>query len=224
MYEKSGFPDKALVHLKRILQVHPDEISAQYHKGLLLFKENRFDEAINTFESVINKDPKHIGALFSLATVYESVGNVTRAKDTYDNILTIRPENPEAHAKLGYLYMNESNFTRAKECFLNTIKLGKYLTDAYLALSKISIFLNDPEGCVTSCDELLKCLNLPRNITIDSISDLSKLYADIGTALLKQQKELLANFSFEISTLLDPDAHEKNGQVENTLDVTENVR
>ncbi|MEE9604261.1 MAG: glycosyltransferase, partial [Candidatus Scalindua sp.] len=219
MYEKSGFPDKALVHLKRILQKHPDEISAQYHKGLLLFKKNRFDEAINTFASVIDKDPKHVGALFSLATVYKSVGNVTRAKDTYNNILTIRPKNPEALASLGYLYMNESNFTRAKECFLDTIKLGKYLIDAHLALSKIYISLNDPEGCVTSCDELLKCLNLPRNITIDSISDLSKLYADIGITLMKQQKELLANFSFEISTLLDPDALEKNGQKENTLDV-----
>jgi tetratricopeptide (TPR) repeat protein len=223
MYEKSGFPDKALVHLERIVQDYPDEISAQYHKGLLLFKKNRFDEAINTFKSVIDKDPKHIGALFSLAIVYESVGDITQAKDTYDNILTIRPENPEALASLGYIYMNESNFTKAKECFLSTLKLDKYLLESYLALSKINIFLNDLEGCVTSCDELLKCLNLPRNITVNSISDLSKLYADIGTALLKQQKELLANFSLEISTLLDPDTLEKNGQDENTLDVTESV-
>ncbi len=220
VYKKSGFPDKALVHLNIILQNYPDEILAQYHKGLLLFKKNRFDDAINTFESVINKDPKHIGALFSLAIAYESAGDVTRAKDTYNNILTIKPENPEAHAKLGYLYMNESNFTRAKECFLNTIKLGKYLIDAHLALSKINIFLNDLEGCVMNCDELLKCLNLPRNITLNSISDLSKLYNNIGTTLLKQQKELLANLSFQISTLLDHDALEKNGQDENTLDVT----
>jgi hypothetical protein len=96
--------------------------------------------------------------------------------------------------------------------------------EANLALSKIYISLNDPEGCVISCDELLKCLNLPRNITIDSISDLSKLYANIGTTLMKQQKELMANFSFEISTLLDPDALEKIGQNETTLDVAENVR
>ena len=126
--------------------------------------------------------------------------------------------------RLGSLYLNEPNYIKAKECFLNTLKLDKYLPEANLALSKIYISLNDPEGCVTSCDELLKCLNLPRNITIDSISDLSKLYADIGTALLKQQKELLANFSFEISTLLGSDALEKNGQDKNTLDVTENVR
>jgi hypothetical protein len=76
--------------------------------------------------------------------------------------------------------------------------------EANLALSKIYISLNDPEGCVISCDELLKYLNLPRNVTIDSISDLSKLYANIGITLMKQQKELPANFSFEIAALLDP--------------------
>ncbi len=224
MYEKSGLPDKALVHLKRILQNYPDEISAQYHKGLLLFKKNISDEAINTFKSVINKDPKHIGALFSLAIAYESVGDDIHAKDTYNDILTIKPGNPEALVKLGYLYMNESNFNKAKECFSNTIKLGKYLIDAYLALSKINIFLNDLEGCVMNCDELLKCLNLPRNITINNLSDLSNLYNNIGTTLLKQQKELMANFSFEISTLLGTDALEKIGQNETTLDVAENVR
>jgi hypothetical protein len=100
--------------------------------------------------------------------------------------------------------LGESDYTKAKECFLNTLKLNKYVLEANLALSKIYISLNDPEGCVISCDELLKCLNLPRNITIDNMSDLSKLYTNIGITLMKQQKELPANFSFEIAALLDP--------------------
>ena len=66
--------------------------------------------------------------------------------------------------------------------------------------------MNDPESCVMSCNELLKCLNLPRNITINSLYDLSTLYIEIGTTLIKQQKEPLAGFSFEIALLLDPDA------------------
>ncbi|MGR3310547.1 MAG: hypothetical protein ACUZ77_07190, partial [Candidatus Brocadiales bacterium] len=98
---------------------------------------------------------------------------------------------------------------KAKECFLKTLKLDKYLLEANLALSKIYISLNDPEGCGNSCDELLKCLNLPRNITIESISDLSKLYAHIGITLMKQQNGLLANFSFGIAALLDPGSQNK---------------
>jgi len=203
-YEKSGEPDKALTHLKKILECCPDETFAQYRAGLLLLKKNQFSEAINMFQSVINKDQQHINALFNLGIALEGIGKTAQAKDIYNKILKTKPEHAEALVRLGSLYLDESNHTKAKECFLSTLKLDKYVLEANLALSKICISLNDPEGCVTSCDELLKCLNLPRNIIIDNISDLSKLYTNIGITLIKQQKELPANFSFEIAALLDP--------------------
>jgi tetratricopeptide (TPR) repeat protein len=203
-YEKSGEPDKALTHLKKILEHYPDETFAQYRAGLLLLKKNRFSEAINMFQSVINKDQQHIDALFNLGIALEGIGETAQAKDTYNKTLKAKPENAKALVRLGSLYLGESDYTKAKKCFLNTLKLDKYVLEANLALSKIYISLNDSEGCVISCDELLKCLNLPRNITIDNMSDLSKLYANIGITLMKQQKELPANFSFEIAALLDP--------------------
>ncbi|MEE9605114.1 MAG: glycosyltransferase [Candidatus Scalindua sp.] len=218
-YEKSGEPDKALAHFKKILECYPDETFAQYRAGLLLLKKNRFSEAIDMFQSVINKDQQHtrlpsvgqaggtdgqVDALFNLGIALEGIGETTQAKDIYNKTLKAKPENAEALVRLGSLYLGESDYIKAKECFLNTLKLNKYVLEANLALSKICISLNDPEGCVMSCDELLKCLGLPRNITIDSISDLSKLYVNIGITLMKQQKELPANFSFEIAALLDP--------------------
>jgi tetratricopeptide (TPR) repeat protein len=203
-YEKSGEPDKALVHFKKILEHYPDETFAQYRAGLFLLKKKQFSEAISMFQSVINKDQQHTDALFNLGIALEGIGETAQAKDTYNKILKAKPENAEALVRLGSLYLGESDYIKAKECFLNTLKLNKYVLEANLALSKVCISLNDPEGCVISCDELLKYLNLPRNIIIDSISDLSKLYANIGTTLMKQQKELPANFSFEIAALLDP--------------------
>jgi tetratricopeptide (TPR) repeat protein len=204
-YERSGAPDKALVRLRKILGNHADEIPAQYRLGLLLAKNNQHDEAISSFKSVINKDTKHTGALFNLAVSYEMVRDIAQAKDTYNNILKTEPEYPEVFVRLGTLYLNEPDYIRAKECFLKTVRLDKYLLEAHLALSRIYIALDDLESCVMSCDELLKCLDLPRNIAIDSVSDLSKLYVNIGEALMAQQKELLANVSFEIAALIDPD-------------------
>ena len=201
-YEKSGEPDKALTHFKKILEHYPDETFAQYRAGLLLLKKNQFSEAINMFQSVINKDQQHVGALYNLGISLEGTEEIAQAKDIYNKILKTKPEHAEALVRLGSLYLDESNYTKAKECFLNTLKLDKYVLETNLALSKIYISLNDPEGCVTSCDELLKCLNLPRNITIDSIHDLSKLYTNIGITLMRKRKEVLASFSFEIATLL----------------------
>ena len=212
-YEKSGASDKALVLFRKILQNHTDETLAQYRLGLLLVKNNQFNEAISLFKSVIHKDlpdkwqagTKHTGALFNLAVSYEMGGNIAQAKNAYNNMLEIKPEYPEVFVRLGALYLNECNYIKAEECFLNTIKLDKYLLEAHLALSRIYVSLNDLESCVTSCDELLKCLDLPRNIAIDSVSDLSKLYVNIGETLKARQKELLANVSFEIATFLNAD-------------------
>ncbi len=202
-YEKSGVSDKALVLFRKILQNHADEILAQYRLGLLLAKNNQHEEAISSFKSVINKEPQHTEALFNLAMAYERTGDIAQAKDTYNDILKTEPEYPEVLVRLGTLYLNEQDYIKAEECFLNTIKLDKYLTEAHLALSRIYLFMNDPESCVMSCDELLKYLDLPRDITINSVSDLSKLYINIGETLKAQRKELLANVSFEIAAMID---------------------
>jgi tetratricopeptide (TPR) repeat protein len=217
MYEKSGMPDKALTHIEKILEYCPYEILALYRKGLLLSMKNRFGEAIGIFESVIDKDPYHLGALFSLSTIYEKAGNVTMAMETYNKILAIEPENPEALVKLGYLHLEKSDFLMAEGFFINTIKSDKYLIDASLALSKIDVSRNDIEGCVINCDRIMKCLGLPGNVTIDSISDLSNLYIKIGNTLLKQQKELLAEKSFKISILLSPEAFDDENYHEKLL-------
>jgi len=208
-YEKSGASDKALVLFRKILQNHPDEIQAQYRLGLLLAKRNQFNEAISSFKSVINKEPQHTGAIFNLAVSYEMTGNIAQAKDTYNDILEIKPEHTEVLVRLGALYLNEPDYIKAAECFLNTVKLDKYLLEAHLALSRIYLSLNDLESCVMSCDELLRCLDLPRNITINSASDLSKLYINIGETLKAQQKELLANMSLEIADLIYPSIPDK---------------
>ncbi|MGR3294280.1 MAG: tetratricopeptide repeat-containing glycosyltransferase family 2 protein [Candidatus Scalindua sp.] len=205
-YEKSGSSDKALSSFKSIIKYHPDEIPAQYKLGLLLLKKNRYDEAIKSFKSVTEKHPDNFEALFHMAIAYEGIGNTTQSKDIFNALTQASPENPEVLVRLGSLYLLEENNTRAKECFFKLINCDKYMIEAHLGLSKIYISMHDPESCIRSCDELLKYLKLPRNITINSIGELSKLFIGIGRTLLKQQKEALAGFSFEIAVILEPDS------------------
>jgi hypothetical protein len=66
------------------------------------------------------------------------------------------------------------------------------------------VSLKDIEGCVENCTEILKLLKLPSNLTIDTISDLGKIYINIGAVLKEQKQELLSKLSFEIANELDP--------------------
>ena len=204
LYEKSMLTDKALLYLKKILSDYPDDIVQQFQQGLIFFKDDKHCEAINRFKSVISKDAGHIDAFFHLGMTYEKKGDNDGAKEIYNKILEIKPDNPETLIRLGSLYLSEPDYVKAKECFLNILKLNTYLLEAHLALSRIYVSLKDIEGCIKSCDELIKYLKLPGDLTIDSISDLGNIYINIGVALKKQNQELLSKLSFEIAYDLDP--------------------
>ena len=206
LYEEHNKPDEALNYFKRILDSSPGDIQSQYRIGLLHMRQGRYSDAINVLESLCTKQRDHIDALYNLGISYEQINDITRAKDTYNKISDLDSENAEVLIRLGSLFLNESYFTKAKEYFLKTIELDKYLLEANLAMSKIYLSLDDPESCVVICNKILECLDLPRTKTIDSLNDLSKLYIEIGTTLLKQKNETLAAFSFEIAVILEPDA------------------
>ena len=191
------------------------EVMSLHRQGVLFLEDNHLDEAIKSFKSVLRKEPQHIDTLFNMGLAFEKTGDVSQAKDTYKDILAIKREIPEALLRLGFLYLNEANYIMAKECFLDTIKLNKYLLESHLFMSRIYLSMDDLESCVMSCDELLKHLDLPRNVTIDSVSDISRLFINIGQALINQEKETLARFSLEIADLLDPEAR-KNDNLQTT--------
>ena len=204
LYEKSGATDKALNNLKIITKCHPDETPAHYKQGLIYLEKCQYDEAIKSFKSVTKIYPNNFEALFHTAIAYEGTGNSAQSKEIYNVLTQINPDNPEVMVRLGSLYLREEDNTGAKEYFLKLLNYEKYLTEAHLCLSRIYIALNDPESCIRSCDALLEMLNLPRDITINDISELGDLYVQIGISLLREHKEPQVKFSFEIAELLNP--------------------
>ena len=202
--EKSGATDKALNNLKAITKYHPDETPAHYKQGLIHLEKSQYDEAIKSFKSVTERYPDNFESLFHMAIAYEGSGNSSQSKEIYNSLIRTNPDNPEVLVRLGSLYLREEDNTGAKECFLKLLNYEKYLTEAHLCLSKIYIALNDPESCISSCDALLEVLNLPRDITINDISELGDLYVQIGISLLREKKEPQVRFSFEIAELLNP--------------------
>ncbi len=141
-----------------------------------------------------------------MAIAYEKTGDIARSKDTYNTLAKINMNNAEVLLRQGSLYLRENDNNSAKECFIKLVNSEEHLVEAHLGLSKVYLFMNDPESCIQSCDKLLEYLRLPRNITINSLSDISNLYVLIGTTLRKKHQMALSDFSFEIAVLLNPDA------------------
>lgn len=61
-YSKMNQPDKAFRMLKQLLKDDPDNISARNKLGVLLYNRNQVAEAIEQWEGVLNRDPRHTEA------------------------------------------------------------------------------------------------------------------------------------------------------------------
>ena len=78
------------------------------------------------------------------------------------------------------------------------------LLDARLFRSDIFTQLGEVEGLVKDCDELLKMLDLERDLTIESFHDLGELFFQIAEALGQQGKPTLAIQALHVGFYLFP--------------------
>jgi hypothetical protein len=90
------------------------------------------------------------------------------------------------------------------DCFIKALNLNPDLKDIRIALSEIYFRQYDLENLVKQCDELLKDLNLPRKMTINSFEDLGLLYRKIGKTFLENGAKGLSLMAYHVSLMICP--------------------
>ncbi len=86
--EKRG---DAIATLEELTRYHPDQIGAEFQLGYYYYEEDRYDDAINRLEAVLEKgavsDPRFADEVrYVLGLVYEEAGQTDLAMETLDGI------------------------------------------------------------------------------------------------------------------------------------------
>jgi tetratricopeptide (TPR) repeat protein len=66
-------------------------IDAQYNKGIAFFQEGRYQEAVETFDSILANDESHIDSLYYTAQCYEKLGDIEQANQYMNMVYQIDP-------------------------------------------------------------------------------------------------------------------------------------
>jgi tetratricopeptide (TPR) repeat protein len=106
--------------------------------------------------------------------------------------LKLNPERLEALINLGLVFYQQKKHQQALEYFNQALALDHQLVDVRLFVSDIFLQAGEVEGLVKVCDELLEMLDLDRDLTIQSLQDLGKLFYEIAGALDQGGKPTLA--------------------------------
>src|SRR5215472_6808951 len=81
----------AIALLGSIIDIRPDYIEAWNRRATLFFALKDYGRAMTDIQEVLNREPRHFGALAGLGMILEEVGEDKQALDAYRKALAVNP-------------------------------------------------------------------------------------------------------------------------------------
>ena len=100
-----------------------------FNKGLELFKNKEYEDALFMFERSIVHDPKHSNSYLYLAKIYNAQDDQKKEEKNLETTLLIEPSNEEALLMSMKIALEKSNYSKVKDLSKTFIKVCKKLCE-----------------------------------------------------------------------------------------------
>src|ERR1051325_11608691 len=107
----------------------------ELQKARTLWQLNRFDEALELFESAVRKYPQNLVALVDASRALGARFEITRAEAILDRLMKIGSSNPELLHLAGQSYRMIFRPDKAIACLQRVVGMTKEIPDAFLELA-----------------------------------------------------------------------------------------
>ncbi|PIE43951.1 MAG: hypothetical protein CSA50_03080 [Gammaproteobacteria bacterium] len=97
---------------------------ARLGMGKVKLAQKQFDEAIDSFRSLLDKNPDEVDAHDWLASTYEQMGRFREAQQTLEKAVAISPFAILRQQKLADVCLKNNNVERATEAYRSAVKLS----------------------------------------------------------------------------------------------------
>ncbi|MFQ5680459.1 MAG: CheR family methyltransferase [Candidatus Omnitrophota bacterium] len=125
---------------RKLSAPHPGDIDKLYKQGAGLFKEKRYNEALDVFNKIISADSNNIRAYFARATILANQAKYGRAVDTLKKIIETDNLYLEAYYLLGVLAYKTADIKNAEDLFRKVIYIDPNVVLAYFNLGNIYLY------------------------------------------------------------------------------------
>ena len=179
------------------------DLEVFFRLGTIYLEEQRYNESSNHLGKVIEIDENHLGARINLGIIARRSGDLNGALIHLEKALEVSPDSLEALSNLGYVYFDGQDYLKAKTIFEHLAYLHPTLLDIPLMLSMIYASIGNIEKVVVECDKILSLIEMNRNITLNSVLDLSNLFVNIGKVLLEKRQAAMGVLAFDVASHLN---------------------
>jgi tetratricopeptide (TPR) repeat protein len=101
-----GRIDEAIVELKHVMELDPEDLEAQFRLGMLLVRSERVEEGAEILDGVQGRPALEPRMLIEVARAYAAVGDHERAIEAYKILLSRRPKSAQALREVAQEYFH----------------------------------------------------------------------------------------------------------------------
>ena len=113
--EAKGNTDEALAHLKKAVELQPDNDIYKEELGNLYLRRDELSKSFEIFNTLVKKDSDNIYALLGRGNTYMAQKKYSDAQLDFEMILRLSPEFGDAHFRLVDSYVAEGLYDKALE-------------------------------------------------------------------------------------------------------------
>jgi tetratricopeptide (TPR) repeat protein len=175
-------------------------------KGNKLFNENKFAEAVTSYEEAIRLSQSQWAYHFNLGLAYKKMDKSEEARAAFARALELNPDAFSVHKELAESLAKAGNYEEAKALYRKALEISADDPDIFYNLGLCEVSTGESEAAL---DSFSRCIALK--------PDFADAYYQRGTLYIGQNKTKEAVENLEKFLELAP-GHEKAGVAKQLLD------
>lgn len=146
MEEGRGRTQAAIRAFRKAVSIQPKMVEAQVKLADALYRAQRFDEALDRLDVLVNLDPVHAPkAWFNMGVIRLQRGDPSGARTAFERAASLDPDLVQAHIQLGTLQLKGGQLDSAAQHFRNAIIADPQDPSAYGSLGMVYLQAGQPE-------------------------------------------------------------------------------
>ena len=105
--------EEALEMLQSLLAKDAQHLQTLNTLGLCHYRLKNYDEAVKTFERLVEADPEQIAFRLNMSLVLIKLNKLEEAHEALNHVLSVEPNHQRAHSVLGLVYEQKGDFEKA---------------------------------------------------------------------------------------------------------------
>jgi len=181
--------EQAVALVEEIIRDDPDVIDAYFTMGNLYFKEEKFEEALESFFKALERKPDDAFTAINIANSYIMMGDFDEAEKFLLSIIDALPPDSQIHFILGNINYFQKEYEEALKNYEKCLELNPSSASAYSAIGGIYVTQGNLDEAETYLKKAMDLNPQLRNLHYN-LAQLCEAKDDLQQAIKEYQAEL----------------------------------